>query len=260
MDKTSLGDRIKSYEDIERRYLPRRMPAIIRVDGKAFHSFTKGFDQPYDLGFRQTMWDTTQALCENIIGCKLGYTQSDEITLLLTDDDDIGTQAWFGKNIQKMVSIASSMSTYFFNKFAKENLPEDAKVRVAAENKMAIFDARVFIVPHDEVMNCFEWRQQDCTRNAIESIGRAHFSHNQLMNKSCNDIQEMLWQEKDINFNDMPTWYKRGACVIKRPMEIPASDGKTIIRPKWTLDLEIPIFHQKPEYIEDLVYHRNRDA
>jgi len=116
MSNDSLGDRMKGYENIERRYLTRRMPAIIRVDGKAFHTFTRGFQKPFDMILMQAMWDTAKYLCENIMGCKIAYVQSDEISLLLTDYDDIRTQAWFDKNIQKMVSVSASMATLGFNK------------------------------------------------------------------------------------------------------------------------------------------------
>ena len=254
MSNTSLGDRMKMYENVERRYLTKGLPLIVRVDGKAFHSFTKGFERPYDAQFRSVMWLTTLDLCENIMGCKLGYTQSDEITLLLTDDDSLETQPWFGKNLQKIVSIAASMATCYFNKRAREEA-EDAPVRIAAEKKCAMFDARAFILPHKEVMNCFEWRQQDATRNAIESLGQYYFSHNQLNGKACNEIQDMLMTEHGVNFNDMPTWFKRGACVIKKPYELETPDGQKMVRPKWTVDMEIPIFHKEPKYIEDLVYH-----
>lgn len=258
MDKTSLGDRMKAYENVERRYLTRRSPLIIRLDGVHFHSFTKGFKRPYDTEFRYVMWLTAIKLCESVMGCKLAYTQSDEITLLVTDDDTLETQAWFGKNLQKIVSVAASTATYWFNHFARGCKQEDAPIRIAAMTKVATFDARAFILPREEVLNCFEWRQQDCTRNAIESLGQTYFSHTQLFGKSCNEIQEMLWREKQINFNDCPTWFKRGACIVKMPHEITTDDGKTLIRARWEGDTEIPVFHKDPEYIEKFVYHRDQ--
>ena len=261
MDNTSLGDRMKEYENVERRYLTRRQPLIIRIDGKAFHSYTKGFERPYYRPFREAMERTALELACNIAGCKLAYTQSDEISLLLTDDDTLETQPWFGKNLQKIVSISAALATFKFNAVVDAICRgRDASLtplQQAYDNKVAIFDARAFCVPREEVLNVFEWRQQDCTRNAIESAGQAYFSHNQLNGKSCNQIQEMLFTEKGINFNEYPTWYKRGACVIKRPAEIETPDGEKIIRPKWTIDLEPPIFHKEPNYIEDLVYHRS---
>lgn len=263
MNKDSLGDRMKEYENVERRYFMRRQPLIIRLDGVHFHSYTKGFERPYYEPFRRAMEYTMLDLCENIMGCKLGYTQSDEITLLLTDDDDIGTQPWFGKNLQKIVSVAASMATYYFNKNVKEILElgpgaerwNMQPLQYAYDNKVACFDARAFLLPKEEVLNVFEWRQQDCTRNAIESAGQTYFSHGQLMNKSCNEIQEMLFQEKGINFNDYPDWYKRGTCAIKVPKSVPTPEGEYVTRMKWTLDYNIPIFHKEPAYIEGSVYH-----
>ena len=270
MDKTSLGDRMKGYENIERRYLPRRLPTIVRIDGRAFHSYTKGFERPFYRPFREAMERTALDLANEISGCKLAYTQSDEITLLLTDDDTLETQPWFGKNLQKIVSLSAAMATYFFNKnvlsviadYIIEAENKEIKIEVLAplakahEEKMAVFDARAFCVPREEVLNVFCWREQDCTRNAIESAGQTYFSHNQLFGKSCNDIQEMLFKEKGINFNNYPTWFKRGVCAIKRPIKIQTPDGNEIERNKFILDYEIPIFNKQPEYIEDLVYHR----
>ena len=115
--KDSLGDRMKGYENISRNYLTRRIPAIIRIDGKAFHTFTRGMKKPFDRILMSTMQDVMKYLCENIQGCVFGYTQSDEITLVLTDYEKITTDAWFGYNIQKMSSIAASMASVAFNKF-----------------------------------------------------------------------------------------------------------------------------------------------
>lgn len=118
MDKTTIGDRMKNnYENITRYYLTRRMPVIIRIDGKAFHTFTRGFKKPFDDILVKTMQDTMKYLCENIQGCVLGYTQSDEISLVLTDYAELTTDAWFGNNLQKMCSVSASMATMAFNKF-----------------------------------------------------------------------------------------------------------------------------------------------
>lgn len=112
----SLGDRMKGYEGVSRNFLTRRVPAIIRLDGKAFHTFTKGMEKPFDPVLTQAMQETMKYLCENIQGCVLGYTQSNEITLVLTDYATIQTDAWFGYNIQKMCSVSASMATMAFNR------------------------------------------------------------------------------------------------------------------------------------------------
>lgn len=231
MKNDNLGDRMKGYEDVQRLYLTKRTPTIIRVDGKAFHSFTRGFQRPFDMVFMETMWDTAKYLCENIMGCKMAYVQSDEISLLLTDYENLTTQSWFDKNIVKMISVSASMATMVFNmafvssinRFeGLEYLPQkrngeywsqEELIKVAAnykrKNGTAMFDARVFNIPKEEVCNCFVWRQQDATRNAIQMLGQSEFSHKQLHGKNCNDIQEMLWQEKQINFNDLPIFQKQ---------------------------------------------------
>ena len=198
---------------------------------------------------------TLKYLCENIQGCKLGYTQSDEITLVLTDYDTLTTDAWFDYSVQKMCSISASMATLAFNKYfaeySKDTLrrinncftctTEEAKYAEALERVIkngAMFDSRCFNIPEDEVTNCVLWRQQDATRNAIQMLGQCHFSDKQLKGKKNNDIQDMLMLEKGINFNDMPAAFKRGVCCKKN------EDGK------WLIDTEIPIFSKDREYVE----------
>ena len=269
----SLGDRMKeNYENRAKTYLVRRMPVIIRIDGKAFHTFTSGFQRPYDTIFHNAMNGTTKFLCENIQGCKIGYTQSDEITLLLTDYDTLTTAAWFDYGVQKICSVAASIATLAFNKaFAKafnewgsDNLPDwdlggtnepvDKSlldlcgVYSKAQERGAMFDARCFNIPIEEVNNCFIWRQQDATRNAIQMLGQCNFSHKELQNKSCNDIQDMLMLQKETNFNDFPTAFKRGVCCIKKQVE--CTDRLTGYKTEWVIDTEIPIFSQDREYIE----------
>jgi tRNA(His) 5'-end guanylyltransferase len=263
--KDSLGDRMKeNYENRSKTYLVRRMPVIIRLDGKAFHTFTKGLKKPYDEIFHNTMNATMKYLCENIQGCKLGYTQSDEITLLLTDYDTLDTDAWFDNNVQKICSVSASMATMAFNKFFgyeyeyySVNHPEDWTARIGETtyamtlySKLynAMFDSRCFNIPEDEVTNCFIWRQQDATRNAIQMLGQCNFSHKELHGKSCNDIQDMLMLEKGINFNDMPTEFKRGVCCVKK--EVPCTDRLIGYKLDWVIDKEIPIFTQDRNYVE----------
>ena len=180
-DKTSLGDRMKGYENINRNHLISRMPVILRLDGKAFHTFTKGFDKPYDKIMAKSMESTMRYLCENIQGCVLGYTQSDEITLVLVDYQTFDTTSWFDNNIQKMVSVAASMATLEFNRvFGRLTNGFGGYVHEKAVNKGACFDCRAFNVPKEEVTNCVLWRQQDAIRNSIQALGQAHFSHKEL--------------------------------------------------------------------------------
>ena len=269
-NRDSLGDRMKNnYENRSKTYLTRRVPVICRLDGRAFHTFTRGLKRPYDEIFHNAMNDTLMYLCKNIQGCKIGYTQSDEITLLLVDYDTITTDAWFDYSVQKMCSIAASMATLAFNKslaksvdkFFIENIKdvdeknEDViyfKTLMKAVETGAMFDARCFNIPEDEVVNCFIWRQQDATRNAIQMLGQSNFPHKALQGKSCNQIQDMLMVTKGINFNDMPVEFKRGVCCIKVTEQDPNVDIKDGYAPVtyWKLDKNIPIFTQDRSYIE----------
>lgn len=278
MDRTTIGDRMKNnYENITRYYLTRRMPVIIRIDGKAFHTFTRGFKKPFDDILVKTMQDTMKYLCENIQGCVLGYTQSDEISLVLTDYAELTTDAWFGNNLQKMCSVSASMATLAFNKFfgdrvqdfmyaCCDDLGDDIFLEKKNEydnawkvyfNKLdtAMFDSRVFTIPKEEVCNYLIWRQQDATRNSIQSVGQANFSQKELYGKSCNNIQDMLMIQKGINWNDYSITLKRGSCCIKTVIQDPNVDIKDGAHPisKWVIDNEIPIFTQDRNYIEKLI-------
>lgn len=275
MDKTTLGDRMKNnYENISRYYLTRRMPIITRIDGKSFHTFTKGFKKPFDDILVKTMQETMEYLCENIQGCVLGYTQSDEISLVLVDYAELTTDAWFGNNLQKMCSVSASMATLAFNKAFTRNISKQSKrlyterieekdasyieTLESAMNKGAMFDSRVFTIPKEEVCNYMLWRQQDATRNSILSVGQANFSYKDLHGKSCNNIQDMLMTQKGINWNDYATTLKRGSCCIKVDDGLTKYDEAGNIcgytqRSKWIIDNEIPIFSQDRNYIERLI-------
>ena len=265
--KDSLGDRMKTYEYVSRYYLTRRLPVIIRLDGKAFHTFTRGLKKPFDEIFVKTMQDTMKYLCEHVQGCVLGYTQSDEITLVLVDYQDRDSCAWFDDNIQKMASVSASMATMVFNNVFSntvnttyhEELKDWSKSNAYVEALVAkcgnaTFDSRVFNLPKEEVVNCLLWRQQDATRNSIQSVGQSNFSHKELHGKNCSDIQDMLMLEKGINWNDYPTTLKRGSCCIKKPFVINEGTDKETIRNKWVIDNEIPIFTQDKDYINKLVF------
>ena len=272
--KDELGTRMKEfYEGVSTTRLVRRMPVAIRIDGKAFHTFTRGFQKPFDEILVKSMQDTMKYLCENIQGCVLGYTQSDEITLILVDYKHLNSDAWFDYEIQKMCSIAASMATMAFNKAFASNVAKQSK-RLYSEyleekdasyidtleiamNKGAMFDARCFNIPKEEVANLIYWRQLDATRNSIQMVGQANFSHKELQNKSCNMIQEMLFAEKGINWNDYPTHLKRGSCCIKTTIQNPNVDIKDGAYPKsiWMIDLDIPIFKgDGRQYIDKLIY------
>lgn len=194
--KDSLGDRMKTYyEQRSKMKLPRRTYTIIRLDGKSFSTYTRGLEKPFDYELMEDMAWTTKFLCENIQGCKMGYTQSDEISLLLTDFDRLTTDAWFDNNVQKMVSVSASMATAVFNSRREPN-------EFGVEQPLAFFDARVFTIPTAvEVENYFIWRQKDATRNSVQMVAQSNFSHNQLHGKSVEDLKKMLLLIDD-------PWYK----------------------------------------------------
>ena len=222
MTKDSLGDRMKNYESRFRFYLPRRAYTMIRLDGKAFHSYTKNLDKPFDLDFVEDMIKTTKYLCENIQGCKMGYVQSDEISLVLTDFDDIATEAWFDGNIQKICSVSASMATAKFNKLRLTSV-------------LANFDSRVWSISDPwEVFNTILWRQQDATRNSIQMIAHELASHNECQNKNSSELQELIFS-KGENYNDYATHLKRGTFVYK------TENG-------WVVDKQMPILTQDREY------------
>lgn len=271
-----LGMRMKGYESRNQYYLQRKIPVAIRIDGRAFHTFTRGFDKPFDYILMEAMQETMKYLCENISGCVLGYTQSDEITLILQDYASIDTDAWFGYRTDKLCSIAASMATLYFNRefeklYLEElgyysvydktsfNAPDFILAHDLARKRGAMFDARCFNVPKEEVTNLIYWRQLDATRNSIQMVGQANFSHQELMNKSCNMIQDMLHEQKSINWNDFSTAEKRGSCCIKQEVveDIALENGNVVPavrRSKWVIDHDIPIFKgENRNYIEERI-------
>ena len=258
MQKDKLGDRMKSnYEEVYKYKLTRRIPVIIRLDGKAFHTFTRGFQKPFDEILIKSMQDTMKYLCQNIQGCVLGYTQSDEITLVLIDYKKLNSEAWFDYEVQKLSSVSASMATFAFNKFFEYNVEKfkeemkdltieiDQKYLNTLENcieKGAMFDSRCFNIPREEVTNCILWRQQDATRNSIQMLAQHFFPQKVIDNRSNNELQDMLFTQKGINWNDLPTYQKRGSCCIKN------EEGY------WKIDLNIPKFvNEGRNYIENLI-------
>lgn len=267
MDTSDFAIRMKEYEKRNRYYLQKRIPVMIRIDGRSFHTFTKGFQKPFDDILIKSMQETMKYMCENIQGCVFGYTQSDEITLVLIDYQKLNTSSWFEYRIDKLCSISASMATVAFNKFFEEEVKKQDELNKieyfesavsyieyqdrmitywGAVRKGAMFDSRCFNVPKEEVTNFVYWRQLDATRNSIQMVGQANFSHKQLQGKSCNMIQDMLFTEKGINWNDLPVVKKRGSACIKD------SEGH------WFIDKNMPILKTTDEvdyrnYVDKLI-------
>ena len=223
-DGLSVGNRMKAYENVFSFTLPKRIPVILRIDGRAFHTITrKRFGKGWSMEFAEQMIETAKAVMKDIQGCKFCYSQSDEISFLITDYRTISTDSWFDYDVRKMISISSSLASATFSNLY---------------GKPACFDSRVFTVPQDDVVNYFIWRQIDATRNAVQMAGREYYSHKELYGVNCNEIQEKLFQ-KGVNFDKYPIIRKRGFALVNNE-----------------LDDRIPIFSKKRDYIEQFVYIR----
>lgn len=237
----------ENYEFPYRIKMTRRTPVIVRLDGKAFHSFTKGFVRPFDHVLMTAMQSTMLDLCRSIQGAAFGYTQSDEISLLLIDYLNLDSCAWFDNEVQKICSVSASMCTLYFNKHfscevanAADGSPEH-KARMKAAETGGMFDARCFNVPKDEVTNYFLGRQNDATRNSIQMVGQCYFKQRELQGKSGNDIQDMLLTQHDVNWNNCTVPEKRGAACCK------TEDG-------WLIDTNMPILKEGGrDYVERLL-------
>ena len=250
-----IGTRMKNnYESVSKYRLVRRMPVVIRVDGKAFHTFTKKFQKPFDDYLMCAMRDTMLAMCRQIQGCVFGYTQSDEITLILVDYKTLEQQAWFDNEVQKMCSISASLATKEFNsrfrQFVECNRQgmsaEQSGIYDNAIREGAMFDSRCFNVPVEELANLIYWRQQDAIRNSVEMVGRAMFSDKELFRKNTSDIKKML-MEKKINWDELPVYQQRGTACVRVPEE-----GEK--RDRWVIDLNMPIIKGEDRaYVEHLI-------
>lgn len=231
----SLGDRMKEYEDVSKHRLVRRMPAILRLDGRAFHTVTRNMRKPFDEGFINCMRMAALHMIQAVQTAQLVYVQSDEISILLKDYTRLETEAWFDGQIQKMVSISAALCSNQFNIWLKANFE--------AYHPPQVFDSRVFNIPKEDVCNYFIWRQKDASRNSINSLGQAHFSHTELLNKSQNDVLDML-HAKGIAWNHMETTHKRGFCVVRHKSTDP------IVGDLVAEDHDIPLFTEDRNYIE----------
>ena len=286
--KDELGNRMKEYERVSEKYLTRRMPVCVRLDGVSFHSYTRGLKRPFDRILVKAMQETMKYLCKNIPGCVLGFTQSDEISLIIVDYQRLKTKSWFDNKQNKLESVIASMCTMAFNKAFEKIVNEftdsvtalqdwDAEekylhVLAKAIDKGAYFDCRAFNVPKEDVTNYIYWRQFDCMKNSVSMVGQDNFSHKELQHKNRNDIKEMLLA-KGIDWNELPLHLQRGSCCIKENYFVPDENGKNIKFPdgcsdpytddeiekgvwrsRWIIDDNIPIFRNEGrEYIEKLI-------
>lgn len=243
--KDSLGDRIKSFEDTYRYYISdNKLPLIIRLDGKSFHTVTKKCEKPFDVELIRAMNKTAKYVCNNIPGSRFAYTQSDEISILVINYDNKNTKPWFNNNIQKIASVSASLASVMFSKQSPT---------IFGEEKLVVFDSRVFSIPEFEVGNYFKWRQDDCIRNSVQMLARSLYSHKECSNKNCDQLKEMC-KNKGQDWNYINHHYKYGRGIIKLPFKKTIVNKHTnqesdIIRHEWWVDNNIPLFTYNHEYI-----------
>lgn len=202
----SLGDRVKRYEAAYNHKLTPRMPVMIRVDGRAFHTYTRGFERPFDHALTWAMHESAVSTAREMQGFRLGYVQSDEATFLLTDYDQLDTQGWFGYELNKLVSLSASIFTAYFN--------VEMGIRKTGVAPLAVFDARAFNVPVDDVPNVFIWRQRDWERNSLQMLAHHHFSHRELHGKGRRDMHDML-HGVGVNWADLAPIEKNGTFILR---------------------------------------------
>jgi tRNA(His) guanylyltransferase len=257
MAKDTLGDRMKDfYENRTRTFLPRRCYALIRIDGAHFHTYTKGLKRPFDDGLIDDMNNTAEYLCSNIMGAKLGFVQSDEISILLTDFDTNETQAWFDNNVLKMCSISASLATAKFNQLRMyracndsdgddrfPNLTDDDIIKFP----LATFDSRPFQITHiEEVINYFLWRQQDTVRNSVSTVAQSLYSHKELEGKNVDNMKIMI-ESKGNSWDSYEDTYKQGRIIVKESYEKKGPNGEIAKRTHW-VNKGAPDFNKQKDF------------
>lgn len=256
----SLRSRIKAYEEASNYKLINGLPVVIRLDGKAFRTFTRDFKKPYDEIVSSCMQSAMLKVCKEAQNCVMGYTQSDEITIIVCDYLSQDATAWFNNRKSKIEPTTASMVTLAFykqlmkevlkykEKLDDESLEKESKYIRALEKAIdsdVCFDSRAFNVPQYEIANIFIDRQGDAERNSIQMLAQSVLGKKEIKGISNKKLQDIMFTEKGVNWNDVPTKFKRGSCCIKVPTEV--KEG--VIRNRWIIDNEIPIFTENREYI-----------
>lgn len=264
--KKTLFEEMKEHEGVSRYFLERKKPVILRLDGRAFHTYTKGLVKPFDAVLVTTMRETMLKLCEKIEGTIMGYTQSDEISLLLGDWRQETTQAFFGNNIQKITSVAASMCTLYFSQYFSKNVHEAYDRGEISENDIekyrkkiesgATFDCRSFNLPNnEEVLKYFIWRQKDCIRNSIQATAQSLFSHKELNCKNCDEQVEMMLKEKDFDWETQISEINKYGTVAEktrvRALVVNRHTNETEEKERriWQYCEHTPIFKNDREYV-----------
>lgn len=238
----SFAARMKGYEEASSQVLVRRLPVIIRVDGKNFSKLSNRLcEKPFDRKFTESIEAAAHRLCKEAQNVRLAYFQSDEISILMTDYRTLNTDPWFDNSVQKISSVSAGIATAgFLHAFVSKFFSGDESWPAFPS-----FDARCFNLPREEVTNYFIWRQRDAERNSISMTADAHFSHSELHGQNREQKMDMLMLRKGINWNDLDPVFKRGACVVKRQVET-----GDIQRSRWVTDWDTPIFARDRDYVE----------
>lgn len=239
----SLGDRMKGYEDVPRAYLTRRLPLIIRLDGKAFHTWTRGLPRPYCKPLMDAMDQVAIHLCGQVQNTALAYVQSDEISLALVDYNNLNTSPWFDSNIQKMVSVAAGLASSKLTALSPS---------IFGEVREAVFDARAFVLPPAEANNYFIWRQQDWNRNSLAMLAQSLYSHKELEGKGRQEQHEMCFQ-KGHNWAALDSHIKDGRVIVKQVHKHFLDSGQEVQRRKWGVLATTPVFSSDPGFVKGLV-------
>jgi tRNA(His) 5'-end guanylyltransferase len=228
--KDDLGRRLKrDYEDALRLFLPRRAYFVIRIDGRGFHHFTADLERPYCRSLADSLDQAALYVCQQIIGCRFAYGQSDEYSFLLTDFEKEDAALWFDGNVQKIVSVSASLFTAAFT-------------RAFPSKKIAAFDSRVMVIAQRaEVESYFIWRQLDASANSLNMLASAHYAHTELLNKTTAEKHEML-HARGVNWAKHPADFKRGRVVRRQGTE----SG-------WEIDLAIPVFNRDSSYLDLMI-------
>lgn len=246
MKFSPLRQRIRDYEDAYRIKLPKRTPVIIRVDGKAFHTLTRGLRRPWDSRFIECMNWAAESLCREIQGAQLAYVQSDEITVFVRNYDKFSTSPWFDNNLQKMCSVSAGIAASAFN---------TRVLTTIYSIPSAVFDSRVFAVPREEVANVFIDRQIDCIRNSKLSLGQHVIGKKKIHGMDQNDITEALLRDHNVNWDKENSWHKYGRVVCKEP--VGKAEGFHLA---WLIMKETPVFKDDREMIDKLVWPKNEEG
>ncbi len=246
---SSLEDRMKLYEQATRTVLPRRMPIIVRVDGKAFSKYTKALNKPFDRNFISVMESVAVELCREIQGAQVAFAQSDEVSVLVHGYKKFESEPWFSNQVQKMTSVAAAVAAATFTAkswrmWTPRDIREDVQLPKIDDIEPAYFDARVFVLPEADVNNYFMWRQRDGIRNSIQMFASSHFSHKELHKKGTGEMVDMC-KAKGADWSALPPSQRQGRCVYRHHEVVDGVD-----RSNFRVDTNVPLFRELPAYIE----------